>query len=91
VEYLYTVWLRDSSLPSDAEDHEFPACIAIRAPAAERALEWGDHLARSLCARRSEMTFLRSTVEPFEPEAYDASMVPRIGYGHEASDAEIGW
>ena len=91
IEYLYTVWLRDSSLPADSQDHEYPACIIIEAPSVNAATEWGDHLARSFCTRRSEMHFLNSQSEPLDAAAYDLSRVPRVQHGCEASDEEIGW
>ncbi len=90
-EYLYTVWLRDASLRSEDQDHEFPACIVIRARRAEHARAWGDHLAKSLCSRRPEMTFLHSSLEGFDPSTDGLSDLPRIEAGYEAPDDEIGW
>ena len=90
-EYLYTVWFRDASLRSNDQDHEFPACIVIRAKRADRARAWGDHLAESLGSRRPEMTFNYSSVAGFDQGTYGLSELPRIEAGYEAADDEIGW
>jgi len=67
-DYLYTVWLRDSSESQDSQDFEFPACILIEAPSERAAIEWGDHLANSLCTRRPEIGFLRSHARTSQPQ-----------------------
>ncbi len=57
----------------------------------ERMGAWGDHLAKSLCSRRPEMTFLHSSLEGFDPSTDGLSDLPRIEAGYEAPDDEIGW
>jgi hypothetical protein len=90
-DYVYTVWFRDSSLPPDSQDFEFPACILIEAPSERAAIEWGDHLANSLCTRRPYMSVLSSQAERHSPNAPGLSTLPGVEHGHHASDDEIGW
>lgn len=64
----------------------------INAENIEDATAWGDHLSTQYSARYPYEKFLRSYSEP--PEKYaigGISSLPRIKYGHEATDDEIGW
>ena len=90
-DYVYTVWLQDSDLPSDEQDFEFPACFRVTAISEDAALEWGDVLARSFCSRRSEMTFLSSSAELANLSDPEVVALPRIEHGRMADDNEIGW
>ena len=89
--FVYTAWLQDSSLSSDEQDFEFPACFRIAAPTEEAASEWGDLLARGLCGRRPEITFLKSSTEPADPDDPAVASLPSIAHGQVADDSEIGW
>ena len=92
MEYVYTVWFRDTSAEPDDQDREWPACIVIDADRIDDATAWGDHLAKRFSNRRSTEQFLRSQSEPID--AYsdaDMSSTPRVACGHEATDEEIGW
>jgi len=92
MDFVYTVWFRDTSAKPDDQDYEWPACIVINAENIEDATAWGDHLSTQYSARYPYEKFLRSYSEP--PEKYaigGISSLPRIRYGHEATDDEIGW
>jgi len=90
-DFVYTAWLQDSSLASDEQDFEFPACFRITALSEKAAQEWGDSLARRLCSRRSEMTLLKSTAEPANLDDPAVVALPRVEYARMADDLEIGW
>jgi hypothetical protein len=49
-------------MPSDDQDHEWPACFVIDATAAARAQAWGDHLAKDYAMRRDNEEFLSISV-----------------------------
>ncbi|MEU3457795.1 hypothetical protein ABZ671_30020 [Micromonospora sp. NPDC006766] len=49
--YVYVVWFRDPSLPTDHEDHEWPAVFLVDAASEEAARSWGDRLAKDRAAR----------------------------------------
>ena len=40
-------WIRDTRLPADDEDCEWPAVFVVKPPPSE-AQRWGDHLAQAL-------------------------------------------
>ena len=85
-EYLfeYVAWFRDSSLPPDDEDYEWPGVVYIFAATMDAAIAWGDHLAET-CVDE----FLHSTAEP------QLDPVPPEGVfardGEELTAQEIGW
>ncbi len=92
MDYLYTVWFRNTSLPSDDQDYEWPACIMIDADGIEVATAWGDHLTKRFTASRPNEQFLHSVSEPIlNYTNADISSTPRIKCGYEASDSELGW
>jgi hypothetical protein len=83
------VWLRDLSASQDDQDYEWPACILISAACQADALQWGNCLAESFCKRNSNNIFLNSSIEMNDSK--NLSNVPKINFGEEASDEEIGW
>ena len=90
--FVYCAWLENLGLPSEDEDHEWPAVFIIEAETAGQALEWGDVLARRYCERWDDQAFLRSYVYVEEDEpAVDHGQLPSVAFGYEASDEEIGW
>jgi len=92
MEYVYTVWFKDTSAEPDDQDREWPASIVIDAGTIEDATAWGDHLAQRFSRARYSEQFLRSNSEPVEDCANaDLSSCPRIKHGQEATDEEIGW
>ncbi len=60
--FAYSVWFRDTRLPPDDQDYEWPACYVVEATDAQAALNWGDHLARKHESENGEVC-LRSDVE----------------------------
>ena len=92
MEYVYTVWFRNASAEPDDQDREWPASLVVDAPTMEDAVAWGDHLAKRFSGRHPEELFLKSRVDPVESNGNtDLSSTPHIKFGHEATDAEIGW
>ena len=85
----YCVWFRDTDLPVDDEDYEWPAVFFIQAESSEQAKRWGDRLAARHCETRSERQFLWSSVSE-ESEARGTSL-PVVQAGTWATDSEIGW
>ena len=88
--YEYAVWFRDTTLKPEDQDHEWVACIAIEAESADKALEWGDHLARGMTDRNPTEAFLRSSVSDLGTGT-GATPRAKITFGTEATDLEIGW
>ncbi|MBY0249309.1 MAG: hypothetical protein K2Q17_16740 [Nitrospiraceae bacterium] len=92
MDYLYTAWFRDSLIHPEEQDYEWCACIVIDANTLEDAKTWGDHLARQFSGKSFSEQFLRSVTESTEGYAdVDISSTPRIKYGYNATDEEIGW
>jgi hypothetical protein len=90
--FLYTVWFRDSSLEPDDQDHEWPACILIEAETTKDATEWGNHLSKQYSVRSKIQHFIRSYSEPvIDYSKCNLSNIPRVVYGNDATDEEIGW
>lgn len=87
--FAYTVWFRDTTLPPEDPEHEWPACLVIDATSAALALGWGDHLAKDFASRRRDEEFLSSSIAPHDSTT--TVQLPVILYGQAASDAEIGW
>ena len=82
----------------DEQEYEWVAVFLVEADTAEAAQLLGDHLAQSYSRRNpEEALFLRSEVktldDPFwsgvTEDKWDES--PRVLYGQEATDREIGW
>lgn len=89
---LYTAWFRNTLFRPDEQDHEWPACIVIDANTLEDAKAWGDHLAKQFSDRSPSEQFLHSVAKPIEDNAdVDIQSTPRIKYGYNATDEEIGW
>jgi hypothetical protein len=92
MEFTYTAWFKNTALEQEDQDHEWPACIIIDADTSSDALSWGDHLAKRFSERSATEIFLRSSCEIVDCSVYlDFNSVPRIRYGYEAKDDEIGW
>jgi hypothetical protein len=92
MKYLYTAWIRNNLLELDEQDYEWPACIIIHANTEQKAMEWGDHLACKHCLDVNSDEFLHSNVELVEDESKkELKNVPKVEYGVEATDVEIGW
>jgi hypothetical protein len=88
---IYTVWFRDPRLPSDDQDHEWPACFTIEAVGTTEAASWGDRVA-SAHALRTGQKMLSSSVEPFDgANVPGKERLPVIHHGREPSDDDIGW
>jgi hypothetical protein len=87
--FVYTVWFRDRTLPSDDQDHEWPACFIIDATTTALAQAWGDHLAKDYAMQREDEEFLSSSV--VADDSSDTALLPVVAYGEVASDAKIGW
>ena len=91
---MYVAWFRDESLDPNQEDHEWVACIVVRAGTPREAQEWGDHLARSMCQRNPEQRFLSSDVHLRSNLKYteaDWAAGPTVSYGEVATDEALGW
>ncbi len=95
MEYVYTVWFKDTSALPEDQDHEWPACILIEAATESDAKSWGDHLARRYCKKCPNEMFLRSEIRSRDDEFYKSvsnwHSTPLVQYGEEASDEKIGW
>lgn len=89
--YVYTAWFRDTLMPPDDQDYEWPACFLIEASTSGEALAWGDHLARGYSARMVTEVYLSSHVEDADSAESDLSRLPVVPVGYEALDREIGW
>ncbi|MBK9263142.1 MAG: hypothetical protein IPM54_25475 [Polyangiaceae bacterium] len=87
--YLYVVWFRNTDMPPDDQDYEWPACFLVEALAANDALSWGDQLATDYSKRRGTEVFLKSYLD-VDAEG-DLSQLPVVQVGYKASDEEIGW
>lgn len=91
MKFIYTVWFRNLKLPTDDQDHEWPACFVVDASGAPDAATWGDRLSSGY-ATRSGQQFLSSSVEVLEgAELPGKEGLPVIPYGYHATDEEIGW
>ena len=90
-DFVYTAWLQDSSLGSDEEDFHYPALFRVAALTEDAAHAWGDALARSLCGRRSELTFLTSNAQLANLQDPAVAALPQVAYGQVADDCEIAW
>jgi len=91
---MYVAWFRNSRLPPEDQDAEWPACIVIRAPSAGDAKAWGDRLARDMCSRNPEESLMWSRVDLRDDPLYSEqhwAEGPEIAFGQWASDQEIGW
>lgn len=91
MKYLYTVWLRDSSLADDDPDFEWPACFLIEGSSARSAQEWGDNLSQRY-ALANRQSVVGSKVEPAETSTLPGlGGLPLVREGEDATDEEIGW
>ncbi|MBN2285051.1 MAG: hypothetical protein JXI43_01285 [Tissierellales bacterium] len=92
MEYLYTVWFKNKLLDPNDQDHEWPACIIIEAEDSKKATEWGDFLAKKYSNKIGTESYIHSSIEILNLEKdTELSSTPRIKYGYEATDNEIGW
>jgi hypothetical protein len=91
--WIYAVWFRDARMPPDEQDYEWLALIAIPDVSAERAREWGDHLAHRRAGVDAQFLWseVRRPSDPVYSPGGDWSTVPVVRYGVEATDDEIGW
>jgi hypothetical protein len=90
--YLYTVWFRNNTLQPDEQDYEWPACILIDAESEEKAIEWGNQLANKRLNKIKTEMFLRATAEAVEDDSKEElQSVPKVKYGIESTDDQIGW
>lgn len=93
-QFMYVAWFRTSRVPVDDQDAQWPACFVIRAATASGAQAWGDQLARGMCSRRPDETFLWSRVDARDDPRYSEqnwAQTSEIVFGRWASDEEIGW
>lgn len=89
--YVYIVWFRDTSLPENDQDHEWPACFLIEGTVEKTAQTWGDYLAKKY-AHAQGVTLLHSSLETVTSSTLPGlELLPVIREGHEASDEQIGW
>ncbi len=89
--YIYTAWFRNTALPADDPDYEWPACFVIDGSTESSATGWGDRLSRRYALERG-YHFLRSVTESLEHSILPGtSLLPVVRQGHDASDDEIGW
>ncbi len=88
---VYTVWFRNSALPSTDPDYEWPACFVIDGNTEQSTLAWGNHLAQRY-ARTTQYHILSSQVEPLDTTNLPGvEALPLVTEGYEASDAELEW
>jgi hypothetical protein len=91
MKYVYTVWLRELSLPEDDPDFEWPACFLIDGASETSAQQWGDGLSQKH-AQLNNQTVVRSTVEELGTTALPGlDSLPLVREGEESTDDEIGW
>ncbi len=91
MQFIYTVWLRDRSLPPDDQDYEWPACFIVDAVSPSAAHEWGDHLAQQYANTR-RLGFVSSRTEAVgETDLMGVEKLPVVLHGQDAADKEIGW
>ncbi len=90
-DYLFTAWFRNTSAAPDDQDNEWVACLVIEAKAEDQATAWGNRLAKRFAANSPSEEFLWSRSEPVEQCDADLTNTPRITFGQDASDSEIGW
>ena len=92
--FIYAAWFRDDQLEPSDQDREWVACFVIESEAVADAHEWGDHLAKAMCARKIRVTFLRSDFRMSNDPMYsdtDLADIPTVRDGEIASDERIGW
>jgi len=94
--WVYCGWFQDELAEPSDEDREWLAVIIITASSAEKAREWGDHLAKRRTSRNDGNIFLWSDVHLPDDPRYARCVdhwtdVPVICYGEEIDDARIGW
>lgn len=90
MKYLFTVWLRDLSLPADDPEFEWPACLVIEGASESSAQAWGDHLSQRY-ARTSVQTVVRSTTKVLETSrAPGLGQLPVVRVGEEVTDRQRG-
>jgi hypothetical protein len=93
-QYVYAGWFKDNVSDPGDQDHEWVACLLIEAETVADAQAWGDHLAKRMCARRTNEEFLWSEVRTPDDTLYvgtDISGLPVVQYGVEETDEQIGW
>lgn len=82
--FEYVAWFRDSSLPPDDEDYEWPGIIYISAVTIDAAIAWGDHLAQTCLDE-----LLYSSAEPqLDPVPFGGVLARD---GEELTAEQIGW
>ena len=69
-------------------DEESSTHFNVLASGQDGALEWGDKLARRMCAARAGCRLVSSQVSQ---GGQMGTALPMIIYGHYATDEEIGW
>ncbi len=84
--FTYTAWLQDAKAPTSDAESETTTRFNVIASNSDSAHQWGDKLAKRLSSQRAHIKFLKSEVE-----FGSTPSLPTIIYGHNASDAEIGW
>jgi len=91
MKYVYTVWLRDNSLPTDDPDYEWPACFIIDGTTESSTREWGDQLTRRHAAAHHH-DVVRSSVESLEASSLPGTnKLPIVVEGQDVTYDEIGW
>lgn len=92
MEFIYTAWFRNTAIDEKSQDYEWPACIIIEAETHDDALAWGEYLSEKFSGCSNQEIFIRSQCEMLrEIGRIDFDCIPRVAYGHEATDDEIGW
>ena len=92
--FVYAAWFRDMTLQSEDEDCEWVACFEIEADLERAAQQWGDYLAKAMCGRRPDQEFLSSEVRTIGDPMYadtDLEALPKVQFGQDLTDEEIGW
>ena len=91
MEYVYTVWFRDLTVPIDDPDYEWPACFIIEGKSEQSCKKWGDYLANKY-SKGNKNCFLNSEIERKDKsELTGIDDLPIINEYEEATDEKIGW
>ena len=90
-QWLYCAWFQNSLLDPNDQDYQWPACILVESEDAIKALSWGDHLVRRYSIVNPNELFIKSNIEPADLNVINDDYLPKIIYGQEATDKEIGW
>ena len=92
MDFVFVTLLRDNNLAKTDQDYEFPVCFIVEAANKDGALNWGEQLTMEFCLNNENIELINTMVE--SPNNYSNTALenlPRVPYGYNATEEEIGW